>query len=435
MQRLLMVLVFLIPFQKRLTKFFRAYCDEIYQLRPELPVFFDHRFGVYVGEVLLLCLIVVTLRKGLKWKAPLSALAVFCGLLISSILFSSTPGYLLHYFKWVHIVCAFFFFYIIVNEEDYVLRKLMFMVVIAGFFQGLIAIAQYSLQDSVGLKMFGELNLEARTPDVALFYMQDGTKWIFEKGEGVAKQIIRASGTLPHANILGGFLVMSTILTYQFASVLKRWLPLVLFVQILAMFLTFSRGAIISWTIASGVWVAFQFLLKGRPWRVASMIVISAGLSFFLLFPQILNRGGLVVATKLSAASDQMRLSYEAIAWSMFKTHPIFGIGFDHFFIELDHYSGGFLAPTLVHNIFLLIGAETGVLGLTAFLSFIGLVIISGWKNRANRRVYAVFPILIAFLLIGCFDFYLVYHLQGWLMLMFVTALLSAPPATKPATV
>ncbi len=99
---------------------------------------------------------------------------------------------------------------------------------------------------------------------------------------------------------------------------------------------------------------------------------VSCLFSFFVLYEQISERGGIVNYNSLAQGSDALRLLYQKVALQMLGEHPLQGAGFQQLSIQsiayLDEpaYSSG-----ATHNIYLYLAAENGLFCLGAFLCFI----------------------------------------------------------------
>ena len=133
---------------------------------------------------------------------------------------------------------------------------------------------------------------------------------------------------------------------------------------------TFSRGAWLAFILSAGV-----LLLAGRArlvWRVvfgavAVVVVID------------LLSGGVVTGRLWSLAADPyvvQRAALMLVGVLMFRANPVVGVGPGGFREHLDEYGPG--VPWLwdyvgsAHNAYLEMAAETGVIGLVAFLWFLG---------------------------------------------------------------
>lgn len=178
----------------------------------------------------------------------------------------------------------------------------------------------------------------------------------------------RAYGTFPHPNILGAYLALFLpwlLLPSDWRSRFIRVTAIVLCVA--ALFFSFSRTA---WVVAAlGV---LLYSLLTRPGIEAKLISAArlGLLAVFLIF--FLMSGSLNDPLSLSR-----RLELTSISTQMIRASPLLGVGFGNFILRMDDFgrvSGWirFLQP--VHNVFLLVGAETGIVGLTLFLLFFALL-------------------------------------------------------------
>jgi O-antigen ligase len=162
---------------------------------------------------------------------------------------------------------------------------------------------------------------------------------------------------------------------------------------------------------------------------IASMVIVG-----ILFYPQLIERGVPVSVKQEINASDETnlraisdRLLYQEIAFEMIKAKPILGIGYKNFVLEMDNYTKEPLKSHQhqpVHNIYLLIAAEMGIIGLVVFLLFIFSTLRSAWKNPLTPFSITFLSIFIGFLFIGLFDHYLWTIQQGQLMFFVVSGLL-----------
>jgi len=217
---------------------------------------------------------------------------------------------------------------------------------LAVIFQSLLAIGQWLKQSSLfGYWFFGEQPYNAASAGI------DKIIWF----NGALK--IPPLGTFPHPNILAGFLVVSlTLILHQLLQGLSLktfkdrpyWITFYLcsFASgLAALFLTFSLSA----------WLAF---LMRNKWTlaaaVAALIIFGQRLSF--MAPE---------------SSFSRRSQLTQMALTMFKDRPLTGVGLNNFTVVMDQYgyipaTTRFLQP--VHNIYLLLLSETGLVGTLGFL-------------------------------------------------------------------
>lgn len=161
---------------------------------------------------------------------------------------------------------------------------------------------------------------------------------------------------------------------------------------VLVLFLTQSRGGLAGFAVMSVLAV-----VVAAPFRTRAMVLVSAilisGLAYFTLVASPSER---LRVTTLSAAASTGRDDLWNVALQMTQDHPLGGVGMDNFTIvapeylqqNLDiHRSDLFLRAnaTEVHNTYLSVLAELGVVGLILFLVVLGTVL--GVACRSARRL------------------------------------------------
>lgn len=177
-------------------------------------------------------------------------------------------------------------------------------------------------------------------------------------------EILRASGSFAHPNILGFFLVFAFFLLEPLTA---RWKNL-RYVLIVGILLTFSRSAFLA--LLLGIFLQGIFSQENsRPFREkygSPFVILSLlGLVFRQYFDTI-------------SPSNGERISQLGVAWESIKSAPFFGIGAGNFPVamaKLAPFAPWELQP--VHNLFLLFGSE---FGLIVGLSF-GYLFVKLWKN------------------------------------------------------
>ena len=116
---------------------------------------------------------------------------------------------------------------------------------------------------------------------------------------------------------------------------------------------------------------------------------------------------------QLQFASESLELRQELnkVAIKMIKKYPLTGVGLNNFIPSLTQFKKGLSYQELqpVHNIYLLIGAESGLMGLGLFLWLIYLScrkFLQGNNEITKQRNKKLSIILTAILLLGLFDHY-----------------------------
>ena len=122
----------------------------------------------------------------------------------------------------------------------------------------------------------------------------------------------------------------------------------------------------------------------------------------FLLSPRLFKTS--------SQHSFYRRNDLTLVSFEMIKDKPFSGVGLNSFTKSLQDYK--FIQP--VHNIFLLLASEAGLLTLVAFLFFLFLLIT---KSIAKGSDFFPTVLLFELLFLGTFDHYLLTIQQGLLLL------------------
>jgi len=136
---------------------------------------------------------------------------------------------------------------------------------------------------------------------------------------------------------------------------------------------------------------------------------------------------------QLDPLSLSRRLELNRSAFLMIKKNPLLGVGLGNFLVQLPNFWQvneriRFLQP--VHNIFLLVGAETGLIGLAIFIWFLFLTFKKLLKirncppsaSRRQGREKLGIPLLII-LLTGMADHYWLTLQQSQLMFALILGL------------
>lgn len=324
------------------------------------------------------------------------------------------------------------------------LKLAFFAIVLNGLFQSLLGIAQFVHNGSLGLRAIGESIIG---PNI------DGVAKILIGGE----KHIRAYGTLPHPNILAGFLLIPLfiiisefiqrkfLLTSSQPSSLQAsreslpaeeagaWVgwnnvpheTFLGFIPNLALYaillitgsgflLTFSRSAFLGFFI--GLIIYFAGVAYMRPLHriLKSNFKLFISSIIALIFITILL---LANTSFFSSQSLQERNLYQNVSYETFLKHLLAGVGVGQFVMSeyQNHPNMENWQYQPVHNIYLLIFSELGIVGLSFFLLWI-FSIFSEWGSGKKRNTgllrsllltrLSICCIILSFLFIAFFDHY-----------------------------
>jgi O-antigen ligase len=406
-------------------------------------------FSLYLSDILLFLLFLsIIVPRGKEFiaivKSQLS-IAFFIFWLILAIIwhfntFSSLNWYFL--LKYAELIVA--YGTISVLFKDLSIKKAFFWLFasLTGV-QSLLALWQFIIQKSVGLKILGEQVLSPQILGVAKI-VSGGTK------------LIRGYGTFPHPNLLSAFLVAGILITvYLMLKASKKWAKLLLgfllFLNIMGLAITFSRSAYLALGIAAAIFFGYllvQIPEKMTKRKVGAILMIFCGsaiISFLLFRPYILTR-----ATITDQASIE-RSTYNKIGLQLIKDHPLFGTGIGESVLHMGQYSGIKLEPWQkqpIHNYFLLAAAELGIPGalilIWTFLFHLFGVwnlkiskLFKNWKLeirnlQLNLYHLTLSTIVLAFLVLMMFDHYF-YTLQQTQMLLWAVLGMIADETQNPS--
>jgi len=320
------------------------------------------------------------------------------------------------------------FLYIKYNLEFLKIKKILTIFVASGAFQALLAIAQFFSQSSLGLKHFEAGIFNANIPGVATFFVQ-GVKFI------------RAYGTAPHPNVLAVFLLVSIFAIYALLLLnrekrITRLLYALCFILCaLGLFLTFSRAVILVFVAGSLLFflVAF-FKFKELKSGIIGLLLlfIVVCLMFTILFWPEFQARFLTMSAKEQAVT--LRVYYNDIALSVIKEKPVLGLGLGNFtwYLFNNYQLKEFWLYQPVHNLYLLIAVEIGIVGLIVFLIFIAKILLKGLKKiqnslgeREKTQIICFLFLVSCFLFLGLIDHYFWTIQQSRLLFWVVLGIIS----------
>ena len=285
---------------------------------------------------------------------------------------------------------VFFGFYTAAHFKDLKKETVLILFSAGILFESLLSIFQFLNHGSLQgiFYFFGERIFNSQTPGIANASLGGAL-------------VLRPYGTFSHPNVLAGYLVVVMTLIAgrimnQELRIKKIALGLILTIGTAALLLTLSRVAVFVWVIICVFCLLRKFMIQNS--------------YFIILFAAALLFLGMV--TPLGSRFVDLRLTDEAVvqrgalinnSLAMVKEHSVFGVGLNNFIINLPLHEK--IQP--VHNIFLLIASETGLVGLGFFAWFL-------YKTYKRIMIHnSLFIILSSILILGMFDHYPLTLQQG----------------------
>ncbi len=214
--------------------------------------------------------------------------------------------------------------------------------------------------------------------------------------------VLRATGTSIDPNVFGGLLMLAAALTVGQLLSSSPVLPrpaLVSFaaVDVAAMVATYSRGAWVGLAVA----LAFMATFRYRPLWVA-LIAAALMLAYLPMGRDMLGHlmAGLAAADRATA----LRLDEYRQALRLIGEYPVLGVGFGGA-PEVGSFVG-------VSSIYLLVGEQTGLVGLGLYLATLATLLVGSFRASAaapaedRGLIASLQAALVAALTAGFFDHY-----------------------------
>lgn len=295
-----------------------------------------------------------------------------------------------------------------------------------ALFESIVGIMQFILQKPLGFHFLKEPFFSIENDESAKIFISQSKQFFFNKfSTNEQGYFLRAHGTFFHPNIFSGFLNISSILTFFliYKSKKKIFFSIFLSFQLIALIFTFSRAGISAFVLSSFL---FFFLMFIKKYEIKKMFLIF--LIFFLTigvgFSRYLIERGFLgkifqsdKAIEMNIGSSDIRHSLKEISIKIIKNKPFFGVGFRNFLIKKDEYSNEKIDRAYVHNIYLVIASETGLISLLVFLALLFIIFINSIRYCLNPLNISIFCSIVSFLVIGFFDHYPISTYLGKMLL------------------
>ena len=325
----------------------------------------------------------------------LFSMGFFLTIVISAIL-SANVGFAIKDSMVTIVFFIIFFTTLTYIKDEESLKRLIWVLIITGIVEALITVAQVK----IGFTLPGKWRLtNMETLDLNAEF--------------------RADGTTTHPITLAHFLQLTIVTTVaQIMWSRTLWIKIILVaglgVMLMAWYYSFSRSSF----IAVGGTLGLALFMKGKAWRYSIMVVgIFSVLLMLTLkfesFSDLLQRveamsffSGSAAKLNINAGSDSYGFRTEQFVgtWGLFLEHPIVGVGFDqgirHYVPYLPSWAVSYIHPEVIHNIFLAVMCELGLLGLVAFFG-LWISAFRSIKNAWTHEQFGRYSKLVFLILIG----------------------------------
>ena len=287
---------------------------------------------------------------------------------------------------------------------------------IALALQVIIGIWQFAAQSTSILTPLGIQWPGAIVPSIrgaSVVQLLDGERWL------------RVYGTVPHPNILGGFVVawlIGPVLLFLTAKRGYYWILILFGSGIVLLVLTFSRGAWIG-MIATGLFLVLHSRSLNR-----RRLTILGGVSLASLLLITIPLHELVYTRVSDSPVFTEQLSIETRAWlirrsiEMIRQYPILGVGVGSFLIEFAQHVPRNFTVEPVHSLPLLVISELGIGGLIILIG-LGITLLLGFIRAQQPTSIILGAALAGLCVTSLFDHYLWSLAPGRMLIGFMFGL------------
>ncbi len=275
----------------------------------------------------------------------------------------------LSFSMFILIVKAYFIFLYFANNIK-TKRELFWIVLVLSsgiLLQSVIGMLQFVTGGTLGMDMFGEGERAVRSSRVGYALLS------------------RVGGTIGDPNSLAMYLnlILPIMLCFVFTKtklLLKVAISVIFIMGCLTEVLTLSRGGWLALGVALVVsfYGIFKWKLKSRLKSVVLMfcVILFTATTAIGLFADVRAR-----LFEDDYGSAYKRLPMMEVALNIIQKNPFFGVGLNNYATVMNRYDRtreniSYTLPYPVHNAFLMIAAESGILALIAFL----FILLGGFK-------------------------------------------------------
>ncbi len=257
------------------------------------------------------------------------------------------------------------------------IRKLILVFLISATLQGILGIWQFTQQTTFSNKWLG-VNSHAVWQGGTSVLQNESGRWL------------RAYGGLNHPNILGGYLLVAlffSLYLYLKTTKFKFYQKILLLFSIIIIFstflMTFSRSSYLAFFIGTFFIITYFISQKKQAslhhLSIPFLIIILIGIFFTAIYSNLLF-SRLHHNSRLEQKSLNDRMVYVSEAEHLISNYPLIGVGLGNY-TSAVYREGVFKKPVWqyqpVHNVFILILAELGLVGVILFAS---IIITLLWK-------------------------------------------------------
>lgn len=339
--------------------------------------------SIYLTDILLSGLLLTSLFNH-KIRSVLASVLkkklLLLVVLFAVINISNAPREFLAAYKWLKILEGAILVIIVSQIETINFKNFHKILLLSFSWVFILATLQLINQKTVGGLWYwlGERSFTIHTPGIALFNF-------------LGQSSLRAYATFSHPNVLGGVALVSFFLIYKFIkSTLTKLVAIFIFSFLLLT--SFSQGVWLAGVVGLIVLLSPLRITKNLYFLILG-IVVSASLFFFIYSPEL----EIYKQNLPTEISERVNLIIKGK--QMWQGSPLIGVGL-----------GNFIWYQPIHNIFLLVLVEAGIVGLVTLV--VSLYLLG--RRIKNKQILVC---LIVILITGFLDHYWITLQQSFLML------------------
>lgn len=351
---LLYLFVFLIPWQTRWI---------IWDTKINGQVWEYGRICLYAFDVVFVILLILFLISNIKYQVfrRKNILLATCYLLLVILNFIISDDKLLSFYWLLRILQGILLIWLI-SKINFSKIKLVMSFVISMALSAGLGIYQFLTQSAFASKWLGLASHSASALGDSVVELAN-ERWL------------RAYGSFPHPNILAGFIIIAIILCLWLLNKNTRINYLLLSVScyllIVGLFFTFSRAGWIAFVLCMMYYVLCSKQKKIYELKIVFLYFCVLVFLCFNFWPLVQTR--IQGSARLEVASNTERINNLEQSFEIIKNNLWLGTGVGNYTVELQktypNQPAYFYQP--VHNVYLLVLAELGIVGVLLIVIFL----------------------------------------------------------------
>lgn len=219
-----------------------------------------------------------------------------------------------------------------------------------------LAVSVYSLYQFIALKYelpFGDILRNTKSYSMAL---------ASEKSSWLSTGMVRTRAFMPESSFWGAYLLVPISLLLPFAFSRRNLrTSLMLFIFLLAMFLSFSRTGWLALAILIVLFLYQKLVQDKMLYRVINIVLYTS--LFILLLTNFILPNLIETISSFADYSATVRFSTQKISFLTFLKYPLLGVGWAN--------TGFFISDISTYNFYLQLLLETGIIGFLIFTVFL----------------------------------------------------------------